>query len=176
MNNDGIIDDNDKHAIGYSSSIPEIYCGIRLGFEYKGFGVDALFQGATRFSKMLNTSSVYWPLRNNTNISNWYLHDKIRWTEETKDIANVPRLSTLNNANNFQNSTQWLVNGEYLKLRNLNVYYDLPKTGYRKSSWNNAASSPVRTMFFARSCQIHELRRFQRQLPGYVLCLFRSQY
>lgn len=132
MNNDGIIDDNDKHAIGYSSSIPEIYCGIRLGFEYKGFGVDALFQGATRFSKMLNTSSVYWPLRNNTNISNWYLHDKIRWTEETKDIANVPRLSTLNNANNFQNSTQWLVNGEYLKLRNLNVYYDLPKNWISK--------------------------------------------
>ena len=43
-----------------------------------------------------------------------------------------PRLSTLNNANNFQNSTQWLVNGEYLKLRNLNVYYDLPKNWISK--------------------------------------------
>ena len=39
-------------------------------------------------------------IRDSTNISNWNLHDKIRWTEETKDIANVPRLSTLNNANN----------------------------------------------------------------------------
>ena len=68
------------------------------------------------------------------NLSDEYasVRDKIRWTEETKDIANVPRLSTLNNANNFQSSTQWLVNGECLKLRNLNVYYDLPKNWISK--------------------------------------------
>lgn len=127
MNDDGVINDNDVHAIGYSASIPEYYYGIKLGFEYKGLGIDALFQGVAHYSKMMNVSSVYWPLRNNTNVSDWYLHDKIRWTEETKDIANVPRLTTLNNGNNFRNSTQWLVNGDYFKLRNLNVYYILPQ-------------------------------------------------
>ena len=81
---------------------------------------------------MLNTASVYWPLRNNTNISNWYLNDRIRWTEETKDIANVHRLTTLDNANNFRNSTQWLENGSYFKLRNLNVYYNLPSSWVKK--------------------------------------------
>lgn len=126
-NNDNIIDDNDKHAIGYSSTIPEIYYGINLGFEYKGFGIDALFQGVAHYSKLLNVNSVYWPMRNNLNISDWYLHDKIRWTEETKDIANVPRLTTLNNENNFQTSTQWLANGNFFKLRNLNIYYNLPQ-------------------------------------------------
>lgn len=132
QNNDKKIDSNDRIAIGYSSTIPELYYGINLGFEYKGFGVDMLLQGVGRYSKMLNVASVYWPLRNNTNISTWYMEDKIRWTEETKDIANVPRLTTLNSSNNFQNSTQWLVNGAYLKLRNLNVYYNLPQHWIKK--------------------------------------------
>lgn len=126
-NGDRIIDDNDVHAIGYSSTVPEIYYGIKLGFNYKGFGIDALFQGVAHYSKMLNVGSVYWPLRNNTNVSDWYLHDNIRWTEETKDFANLPRLTTLNNNNNFRNSTQWLVNGDYFKLRNLNIHYNLPQ-------------------------------------------------
>ena len=127
QNNDGRIDQYDEVAIGYSSSVPGIYYGINLGFEYKGFGIDMVFQGVGKFSRMQNVQSVYWPLRNNnSNLSMWYLRDKVRWTEETKDIANAPRLTTLDNANNFRNSTQWLENGAYFKLRNLNVYYNLP--------------------------------------------------
>ena len=63
----------------------------------------------------------------NTNIATWYLKDKIRWTEAMKDVANVPRLSTLSNENNYQTSTQWIEDGSFLKLRNLNVYYNLPQ-------------------------------------------------
>lgn len=128
QNDDKKIDEFDKVAIGYSTSIPELFYGINLGFEYKGFGVDMVFQGVGRFSRMLNTRSVYWPLRNgNSNLSSWYIEDHVRWTEETKDIADLPRLTTLDNANNFRNSTQWLANGAYFKLRNLNVYYNLPR-------------------------------------------------
>mgnify|MGYP000727022882 CR=1 FL=1 len=118
--------------VGNINLEPEKTKGYDIGFEYKGFGVDALFQGVGHYSVILNTASVYWPLRNNTNISNWYLNDRIRWTEETKDIANVPRLTTLDNANNFRNSTQWLENGSYFKLRNLNVYYNLPSSWAKK--------------------------------------------
>ena len=120
------------HSIPLVSTFPEIYYGINLGFEYKGFGIDALFQGVGHYSVMLNTPSVYWPLRNNTNISSWYVNDKIRWTEETKEIANAPRLTTQDNANNFRNSTQWLENGSYFKLRNLNIYYNLPEAWAKK--------------------------------------------
>lgn len=137
QNGDKKIDKNDQVAIGGSSSIPKSYYGINLGFEYKGFGVDALFQGASGFSKMLNTASVYWPMRNNTNISSWYIEDNVRWTEATKDVATVPRLTTQNAANNFQNSTQWLVDGSFFKLRNLNVYYNLPKPWVRKARIEN---------------------------------------
>lgn len=128
QNGDGMIDAYDEIAIGHSSSVPGIYYGINLGFEYKGFGIDLLFQGVGLYSTMLNTSSVYWPLRNSkSNISKWYTEDNIRWTEDTKAVATLPRLTTLDNANNFRNSTQWLENGAYFKLRNVNIYYNLPK-------------------------------------------------
>ena len=84
----------DEVAIGKSTIVPEMVYGLNLGFEYKGFGVDATFQGISGISTMLTTPHVYRPLRNNNNISTWYLSDRIRWTESTKDIANVPRLST----------------------------------------------------------------------------------
>ena len=132
QNNDGIIDQKDVVASGYSTALPEIYYGMKLGVEYKGFGVDVLLQGITNYSQVLNTASVYWPLQNNTNISNWYLNDNIRWTDATKATANLPRLSTINNSNNFQNSTQWRVDGSYFSLRNLNVYYNLPQSLTKK--------------------------------------------
>lgn len=138
QNNDGVIDDNDVVSIGYSTSVPNIYYGINLGFEYKNFGVDMIFQGVAQYSRMLNTQSVYWPLRNNnSNISLWYLEDKVRWTEETKNTANAPRLTTQSNANNFRNSTQWLEDGSYFKLRNLNVYYNLPQKWSNSMNMNN---------------------------------------
>lgn len=128
QNGDDRIDDYDVVAIGNSSTIPSLYYGIQLGFEWKGLAVDAVFQGVSGYSQMLNKASVYWPLRNNnTNISKWYTEDNIRWTEATKDVATVPRLTTLDNANNFRNSTQWLVDASYFKLRNLSVSYTLPK-------------------------------------------------
>ena len=132
------------------------------GSNTKGFGLDALFQGVADYSRMMNVSSVYWPLRNNTNVSDWYLHDKIRWTEEARDIANVPRLTTLNNSNNFRNSTQWLVNGDYFKLRNLNVYYNLPQRWISKSQTGTVPDfCPRQQCVLYRPCEIHELRRFQ---------------
>lgn len=128
QNGDNKIDQNDVVPIGNSSSIPAIYYGINLGFEYKGFGIDAVFQGAGQYSRMLNTRSVYWPLRNNnSNLTKWYIEDNVRWTEDTKGSANLPRLTTQNNANNFRASTQWLENGAFFKLRNLNIYYNLPQ-------------------------------------------------
>ncbi len=126
QNNDEKIDEYDVVANGYSTILPDIYYGIKLGFEYKGFGVDILFQGIANYSVVLNTANVYWPLRNNGNISTWYLDENIRWTEATRTTANLPRLTTLDNANNFRNSTQWLENGSYISLRNLNVFYNLP--------------------------------------------------
>ena len=133
QNDDDRIDSEDRVAIGKSTSIPDMIYGLNLGFEYKGFGVDMTFNGISGLTKQLNVANVHQPLRNgNTNIATWYLKDKIRWTEATKDIANVPRLSTLSNENNYQTSTQWIEDGSFFKLRNLNVYYNLPQAWTKK--------------------------------------------
>lgn len=134
QNNDGRIDGEDRVAIGKSTTVPEMIFGLNFGFEYKGFGVDMVFNAVTGLTKLLNVANVHQPLRHGkSNISTWYLKDKIRWTEATKDIANVPRLSTLSNDNNYQTSTQWMEDGSFLKLRNLNVHYTLPQKWSKKN-------------------------------------------
>lgn len=128
-NGDKKINGDDWAPIGKSTAIPEMVMGLNLGFEYKGFGIDMVFNGIGGFTKQLGLANVHQPLRNgNTNIATWYLKDKIRWTKTTKDIANVPRLSTLSNSNNYQTSTQWIEDGSFFKLRNLNVHYTFPQT------------------------------------------------
>lgn len=130
VNGDQQIDANDVTAIGYSTKAPEIYYSFHLGVEWKGLGVDAMFQGTGRYSAMLDTKSMFWPLINNTTISNHYFEN--RWTPENQN-AKYPRLSAQSNTNNYQNNTVWLADRSFLKLRNLEVYYRFPKSLIKKS-------------------------------------------
>ncbi len=124
QNGDGIIDALDMVPIGHASGYPEIYFSMKLGFEYKGFGVDALFQGIANQTLFLNTKSVFWPLRGQTSISTF---SENSWTPQTAESATLPRLSLLENANNYIRNDIWLTKGDYLKLRRLDIYYNLPE-------------------------------------------------
>jgi len=123
QNNDNKINEQDKVALGYNTVSPEIYFSVNFNFEYKGLGVDANFQGVGNYSAVLNTSSMFWPLRNNTNISNYYYEN--RWTPDNQD-ALFPRLSTLQNDNNYNTNSVWLRDRSFVKLRTAEVYYKLP--------------------------------------------------
>lgn len=126
QNDDGRIDANDMVRLGYGK-LPEIYYGVNLGLTKGGFGIYAQFQGVAHRSVVLNESSIFNPLQNNTNISTWYLNDNVRWTPQSKESANLPRLSTLDNSNNNKTNTVWIKNGNYFKLRNVEVSYTIPK-------------------------------------------------
>ena len=141
VNGDNIIDANDKVAIGYSTTCPEIYYSLHLGAEWKGIGFYAMFQGTGNYSAVLDTKSMYWPLINNTNISQ-YAYDN-RWTPQNQN-AKFPRLSSQSNANNYQTSTLWLADRSFLKLRNLEVYYKLPASWLKNTKIVNAAKLYVR--------------------------------
>lgn len=141
INGDEKIDENDKIAIGYSTTAPEIYFSFHLGAEWKGIGVNALFQGTGHYSAVLNTKSMYWPLINNTTLSNHYYEN--RWTPEHQD-AKYPRLSSQSNANNYQTNSVWLSDRSFLKLRNLEVYYKLPKSWLQSVKIVNNAKIYVR--------------------------------
>ncbi len=141
VNGDGIIDANDKTAIGYSTTAPQIYYNLHLGAEWRGLGFYALLQGTGRYSAVLNTKSMYYPLVNNTTLSQYYYDN--RWTPETPD-AKFPRLSSQSNANNYQTNTVFLANRSFLKLRDLEVYYNLPKSLLEKTRYVQAAKVYLR--------------------------------
>ncbi len=125
INGDNVIDANDVTKIGYSGYAPEIFYNLHAGLEFKGFGFNLLFQGAGRYSANLSAKGMYWPLLNTTNLSQQYYDG--RWTSSNPN-AEYPRLSTTSNANNYQTSTFWQRDRSFLKLRNVEVYYNLPKT------------------------------------------------
>ncbi len=141
VNGDNIIDANDKVAIGYSTTAPEIYYSFNLGAEWKGLGFDAMFQGTGRYSAVLNTKSLYWPLINNTTISQEYYDN--RWTPENQD-AKYPRLSSQSNENNYQTNTLWLADRSFLKLRSIELYYKFPQSWVKKSKILSNAKIYVR--------------------------------
>lgn len=140
-NGDGVIDNNDRVAIGYNTVCPEVYFSFNLGAEWKGLGFDAQFQGTGNYSAVLNTKSVYWPLINNTTISEEYYAN--RWTEETMD-AKYPRLTSQSNANNFQTNSVWLEDRSFLKLRSVELYYKFSEETLKRTKIMKSAKLYVR--------------------------------
>jgi TonB-linked SusC/RagA family outer membrane protein len=124
QNSDGIINAFDQVPVGYNTSIPEMYFSGTLGLEFKGIGIDALIQGTAHQTTYLNTPSIFIPLISNTNISTFSDNS---WTPETATSATLPRLTMVQNLNNYQANTIYLVDGSYLKLRTVELYYDFPK-------------------------------------------------
>ncbi|MDR0575860.1 MAG: SusC/RagA family TonB-linked outer membrane protein [Tannerella sp.] len=141
VNNDGKVDDNDVTAIGYNTLCPEIYYSFKLGAEYKGLGLAAMFQGTGNYSAILDTKSLYRPLVNNANISVHYYEN--RWTPDNQN-AKYPALSSQSSNNNFKVNTIWLEDRSFLKLRHVELYYRLPETAMRKTGFIDNAKLYVR--------------------------------
>jgi hypothetical protein len=120
-NDDKVINEYDKTYIGYNSDCPEIYYSVSVNLEYKGFGIDALLQGAGNYTAQLTSASMYRPLTDNKTMSQYYYDN--RWTEDNPH-ARFPRLTNLNNANNTAMSTVWIADRSFAKLRRCELYYN----------------------------------------------------
>ena len=124
VNGDNVINENDYVAQDYGTTFPSLNYAFSLGLEYKGFGVNATFQGAGHQVKNLRyVDGVWGALSDNRNLSQEYYNNCF-------DVAGAnalyPRLSTENVANNAQNSTIWYRNVNWLKMRDCELYYKLP--------------------------------------------------
>jgi TonB-linked SusC/RagA family outer membrane protein len=119
LNGDHIINQYDRKPIGYSQ-FPREYFSATLRLGYKGFNFTTVFQGVGKRSVLLTGTQVYWPLINNGNMSTWYTNF---WTLNNKKSAKLPRLTTQSNANDFRNSTLWLRNGSFIKIRYVELSY-----------------------------------------------------
>lgn len=128
INGDGKIDQGDVGPIG-NPNIPQVNYGFSLGANYKGFDVSVLFQGAAKGS--LSASTMFQIGNVNGNPSEIHLK---RWTPETKDIAELPRLG----GPNFDMSTFWLRPTDYLRLKNVELGYNFNEKLVSKIGLKNA--------------------------------------
>jgi TonB-linked outer membrane protein, SusC/RagA family len=140
LNNDGQITDlGDRRNMG-NPKTPEIQFGIPVGFQYKGFDLSILFQGAALCSIQLNGGAVYpFPAVYQDQIGKVKPMHLKRWTETTKNAARYPRLTygaDYNNKND--NSSLFLYNSSYLRLKTLEIGYSLPNSLLRFAKFQKA--------------------------------------
>jgi TonB-linked SusC/RagA family outer membrane protein len=122
-NKDGIINSQDIGYIGETVR-PKAMFGFTLGYNYKQFDVNVLFQGALGGYNWLTGTSA-WPFSGKGSgavLEDW-LHN--HWTPDHTD-AKYPRISSADNPNNNQNSNFWLRSSDYLRLKNAEIGYTLP--------------------------------------------------
>lgn len=125
-NEDGVIDSKDQVALGKNGwSAPPFSFGLNLTLKYKNFSLFAMGTGQTG-SVDFKTSSYYWN-RGTSKFSEVVLG---RWTEETKETATYPRLTTTNGDNNYQTSTFWMYKRNYFNLNQVQLTYDFPKNKF----------------------------------------------
>jgi TonB-linked SusC/RagA family outer membrane protein len=126
INEDGIINDDDKIAMGYTN-VPEYVFGMNTGFEWNGFDFSMQWTGAWNTSRMLQ-ETLREPLGDTNNKGLLLYQFEDRWTEETAATAKLPRASITSKANNIVDSDLYLVNASYLRLKSLEIGYnfDIP--------------------------------------------------
>lgn len=122
LNGDNIINEFDVTSLNGATGIPELNYGFNLGVEYKGFGLNAWFQGTGNYMKYL-PSAIWGGMSDNGNLSVDYYNNC--W-DVAGDNALYPRLTSQNNRNNSQASDVWYRPVRFLKMRNVEVYYKVP--------------------------------------------------
>ncbi|WP_460684573.1 SusC/RagA family TonB-linked outer membrane protein [Niabella aquatica] len=133
VNGDGVINGDDVVAIG-STSTPNLVYGTAVSVSWKGLDMGFRLQGAGESSFFIYGKTVYafsegeWG-----NILKGMVEDRWVSADISGDPATenpnapYPRLSYNGNGNNYRASTYWLRNGAYVRLKNVDVGYTLPK-------------------------------------------------
>lgn len=154
LNNDGQIDAYDQTYIS-RGDVPTTVYGFGFTVGWKDLSVGMMFQGVAGAERVLNGSSIN-PFNGGGGSGNLYSNIGDRWTEENPDQnAFYPRMSygseTTSNINNFQKSTWWVRDMNFLRLKTLQISYNLPKPWVNKVHLKNAAVYVMGTNLFTLS-------------------------
>ncbi|MVN91278.1 SusC/RagA family TonB-linked outer membrane protein [Mucilaginibacter aquatilis] len=140
LNNDGLINDYDKTRIG-RGDIPNTVYGFGFNVSYKGFGLSTLFQGTSNADVMLGGSGIF-PFNGGGGLSNAYENATDRWTPQNPS-QNVfyPRLAygEDQNFNNTLESSWWVKDMSFLRLKTAQLSYNLPQSLTSKIHVRNAS-------------------------------------
>jgi len=143
VNGDGIINDGDRVAIGATAK-PNLIYGLGTSASWRGLDVNIHFQGAGKSTYFIYGKSVFafsegeWGVPFKDMLENRWISADISGNPDTENPkASYPRLSYGGNNNNQQNSTFWLRNGSYIRLKTLEIGYTIPKKIINKIHFNN---------------------------------------
>lgn len=144
VNGDGVVDDGDRVAIG-STRRPNLIYGVGLSAQWKALDVNVHFQGAGKSNFFIYGKTVYafsegeWGnvLKGLVNENRWISADISGDPATENPNAPYPRLSYGGNGNNFRESTYWLRDGSYIRLKTVDIGYTLPKQFVNQLRLNN---------------------------------------
>lgn len=131
QNGDKVVDSEDRIIVGKPD--PSWTFGLNLSAEWKGIDLQVLFQGAAGVNRYFN-GEVYGEFAGDTGHPSTFWRDA--WSPENTN-TNVPRYALYNESPSDPsqvNSTFWLTNASYLRMKNLQLGYTLP------SRWTKSAS------------------------------------
>ena len=122
LNNDDIIDDNDKCWTG-NPTVPEIIYGFGFSLKYKGFDCSAFFQGQGKVSIIMYDAHPFsTKAKPGFGLVQWIADE--HWSESNPDpAAKYPRLSSQWNEHNGQANTLYVRNGKMLRLKTVEIGY-----------------------------------------------------
>lgn len=135
---DGIIDANDNTVIGYPKNTPQIIYGFTPTITWKGIDFSALFQGAAQYDIYLWGTAAN-PFDDQSSATKLMYTD--HWTPDNPN-ATYPRVTIQPQSHNKVNSSHWIRNASYVRLKNIEIGYTLPTRWTEK-----VAMSRVRVYF-----------------------------
>lgn len=118
LNNDGVVDARDKKMLG--NSYPRTVLGIDANLQYKNWGLYIL--GTAELGLNVWKNNAYYQNKGEGKYSVLALD---RWHPENNPNGTYPRLTTTEGENNFVNSSFWLGNGSYFRLKNVELSYTI---------------------------------------------------
>lgn len=134
VNGDQIIDSKDMVPIGYPTS-PEIIYGLWFTSKYKNIDFSIGLQGSARSSFWIDYASTS-PFVGQNQLLKAYADN--HWSEDNRNLyALWPRLSSTLNSNNNQTSTWFMRNGAFLRLKEVEAGYTLPRSIGQKIKLEN---------------------------------------
>ena len=128
INGDGQVDAYDVVPIGYTS-VPEINYGFGISLGWKGIDASVFFSGMSHVTRIIGGYNLYGGAATNVKVQGQIFADVTEksWSVTHQPDAEYPRFATETPANNLRASTFWQKDMSFLRLKNAELGYTLPK-------------------------------------------------
>ncbi len=126
VNGDGVIDDQDKEYCG--SGIPKLEVNLNLNVAWKGIDLMAVIGSAFNYKIYNGNRYLYESMNAGSNFLSTTMN---AWTPQNTDTT-VPRAIFNDPNGNLKESDRFLENGNFLRMRQLQIGYTLPASLTRK--------------------------------------------